>query len=699
MATYYAPGVYVEERSTGARPIAGVSTSTAAFIGVAERGPVGRATLVTGFAEFVRRYGGPIGIAPGVREHYLHYAVRHFFEHGGTRCYVVRVAHYGNINNPATLTAVAASAQFEAQDIAGAAVANALRVSAISPGTWGTELQVAVQSTSRFQLPLAESVAAGNATGINLPPNTDVVPGTVLYLVHEITGVVASVVDDAASPNNRTVAFAGPLVQGGGTSTATIADDTPVFKPDFSVATVTDLAAGVDLNAANPPAATALRLDSVAGIAPGDALHFVVAHALVVVQSVEATVVGGNPAMRAVIADPPGIALPELPITATRVYSRDFALQVRLDDEIVEVHEDLSLVAAHATDYVNTRLGPESGTSQYIVADEPNPALADDIVMRNTVFVALGGAANDGLTDLSVADFVGSELVKNGLHALDAIEDASILVVGHSRLTTAAEPNPIVHQQNLTTATIAWLENRRDMVYLIDPPRTAGTDPVQAVRDFRGNFSSSYAGIYFPWIAIGDPLTGQRVIVPPAGAVAGIFARSDVRRGVHKAPAGLDVGLVSMATGTAHSVTKGENDVLYPENINAIRNLTEGIVVWGSRTIAADPLWQQISIRRLFIFLERSIELGTQWTVFEPNDPTLWKTIERTIRSFLRVQWLDGKLVGVTEDEAFFVRCNEETNPPDIVNAGQVVTEIGVAPSRPAEFIVFRIRQFAGRPS
>lgn len=693
MPIYSAPGVYIEERSTGARPIAGVSTSTGAFIGVAERGPVGEAKLVTGFAEFVRRYGGPMPIAPGVREHYLHHVVRHFFEHGGTRCYVVRVAHYGNINNPATGTALPASEGFPAQDVDGVPVLDALSVSAISPGTWGTALQVAVAATSRFQLPLAESVAAASVTSFNLPVNTDVVPGTVLYLVHEITGVVANLGHDPANPT--AVAFGDDLMQGGAPSTATIPVGAFAFSPDFSVMTTTT--STFDLTAANPPAASAVQLDSIAGLSPGEPLHFVVDHAIVVVQSIEATVVGGVPAMRVIVADPPGIALPDLPADATRVYARDFALLVVLDGEVVETHASLSLEADHPSDYVNTRLGPESGASQYIVAAS-SPGPVDEIVMSNTAFTPLDGG-NDGLTDLSVADFVGSELARNGLHALDAVEDASILVVGHSRITSVAEPDPVVHQQNLTAATIAWVENRRDMFHIIDPPRTSGTDPVQAVRDFRSNLSSSYAGIYFPWIGIGDPITGQPVLVPPSGAVAGILARSDARRGVHKAPAGLDVGLVSRATHTGHILTRGENDVIYPENINAIRTLTQGIVVWGSRTIAADPLWQQVSVRRLFIFLERSIELGTQWVVFEPNDRVLWKTIERTVRSFLRIQWMEGKLVGATEGEAFFVRCNEETNPPDVVAAGQVITEIGVAPSRPAEFVVFRIRQFAGLPS
>jgi len=688
MPTYLAPAVFVEERSTGARPIAGVSTSTAAFVGVTERGPVGRAILITGFAEFVKRFGGPIGIVPGVREHYLYYAVRHFFELGGTRCYVVRVAHYTNINSAATLQATPAQSQFDAQQLDGTAVTGALRVAAISPGTWGSRLQVAVSSTSKFQLPLAEGITAGNFTSINLPRNTDVVPGSVLYLVHEIVGVVSSVGTD-------TVSFAAPLTEGSAASTATIATGAAVFKPDFSLMTTTNLAASVDLSAANPPT-SAMRLASVTGLVPGDAIHFVVASALVVVRSVEATTVSGAPAMRAVIA-PAAIPLPTLPLAGTRVYARDFALQVRLDGDIVETHQNLSLAVAHATDYVDTRLGAESGMSQYIVASEPSPTAADDIVLRNAAPTALGGTPSDGLTDLSVSDFSGSDLLKNGLRALDAIEDASILVVGQSRLASTAAPSPVVHQTNLTAATIAWVENRKDMFYLIDPPRTAGSNVVQAVRTFRSNFSSSYAGIHFPWIAIDDPLTGQPVIVPPSGAVAGVFARTDARRGVHKAPAGLDVGLLSVAAGVAHSVTPGENDVLYPENINAIRNLTEGIVVWGSRTLSADALWQQISIRRLFIFLERSIKLGTQWVVFEPNDSALWKTIERTIKSFLRIQWREGKLVGATEDEAFFVRCNEDTNPPEVVDAGMVVTEIGVAPSRPAEFIVFRIRQFAGQ--
>jgi uncharacterized protein len=698
MSTYLAPGVYTEERSTGPRAIAGVSTSTAAFIGVAERGPVGRPILITGFAEFVRRFGGPIGVVPGVREHYLYFAVRHFFELGGTRCYVVRVAHYTNINSAATLEATPAALLLAGQALDPTNVLTnvpgALRIAASSPGKWGDAINVSVTPSTQFQLQLAQAIVAGaNHTSILLPANDDVVLGTVLQLVHEITGVVAGV--DATA---KTVDFTDKLLEGSAFSAATIASGTGtvVFKPDFSRITTTNLAAAVNLGATNPPAAGSVVLADVTDIAPGDALHFTVAQAFVRVLAIEDALIGTTPVMRAIVAPAATpITLPNLPVAPTRVYSRGFDIRVRIGTDVVETHRNLSLVAAHPSDYVNVRLGDDSAASLYIVATEQLGSTAE--VFNTPVgFTAMSTLGNDGLANLSVSDFEGSDLAKNGLHALDPIEDASILVIGYSRITTSALPDPTAHQRNLAGLAIGWVEKRKDMFYIVDPPRT-GSNAVAGVRTFAAALSSSYAGIYFPWLAVADPDTGDRIIVPPSGAVGGIFARSDGRRGVHKAPAGLDVGLVDIATGTAYDVTRGENDVLYPEKINAIRNMTDGIVVWGSRTLSADPLWLQTNVRRLFIYLERSIELGTQWVVFEPNDRSLWKTIERSIKSFLFLEWIDKKLVGATQDEAFFVRCNEETNPPEVVDSGMVVTEIGVAPSRPAEFVVFRIRQYAGK--
>jgi phage tail sheath protein FI len=183
----------------------------------------------------------------------------------------------------------------------------------------------------------------------------------------------------------------------------------------------------------------------------------------------------------------------------------------------------------------------------------------------------------------------------------------------------------------------------------------------------------------------------------PSGAVVGTFSATDTRRGVHKAPAGIDDGFLNTVIGIEKVVTKGEHDLLNPQGINVIRSLVgQGIVIWGARTTSSDPEWKYINVRRLFLFLEESIHKGTQWVVFEPNDQSLWKSIVRNVSAFLRIQWLEGKLVGSKPEEAFFVKCDKETNPQESIDLGRVITEIGVAPSKPAEFVVFRIAQWAG---
>src|SRR5262249_49473018 len=154
-----------------------------------------------------------------------------------------------------------------------------------------------------------------------------------------------------------------------------------------------------------------------------------------------------------------------------------------------------------------------------------------------------------------------------------------------------------------------------------------------------------------------DPLTGGPKLVPPSGASVGTYAATDIRRGVHKAPAGSDDGFLNTAIGIQRVVTKGEHDLLNPQGVNVIRSFPDlGIVVWGARTTSSDPEWRYVNVRRLFLFLEESIQNGTYWAVFEPNDPTLWKRLARNVSAFLRVQWLEGKLVGTKPEEAFFVK-------------------------------------------
>jgi phage tail sheath protein FI len=208
-----------------------------------------------------------------------------------------------------------------------------------------------------------------------------------------------------------------------------------------------------------------------------------------------------------------------------------------------------------------------------------------------------------------------------------------------------------------------------------------------------------YGAFYFPWITVRDPLSPNDLVnVPPAGHLAGIWARTDATRGVHKAPANESV---RGALNLTYLLTRDEQGTLNQSGVNCIRSFArEGIRVWGARTVAdGSSEWRYLNVRRLFNMIEESIAMSTRWIVFEPNDRTLWKSIRRDISAFLTHLWRDGALMGSTPQEAFFVKCDEETNPPDSIDAGIVVTLVGIAPVKPAEFIVFRISQYAGSTS
>jgi len=217
---------------------------------------------------------------------------------------------------------------------------------------------------------------------------------------------------------------------------------------------------------------------------------------------------------------------------------------------------------------------------------------------------------------------------------------------------------------------------------------------VKAWRMETTGFDSSYAAMYYPWIKVSDPATDKIISIPPSGHIAGVWARNDTTRGVHKAPAN---EIVSLAVGLDYQTTKGEQDVLNPNGVNCIRAFPgRGIRVWGARTLSSDPAWRYINVRRLYNFVEKSIENGTQWVVFEPNDRALWSRVDRDITAFLRGVWRDGALFGNTPSEAFYVKVDDELNPPESRDLGRLIIEIGMCPVKPAEFVIFRISQWAG---
>ena len=233
------------------------------------------------------------------------------------------------------------------------------------------------------------------------------------------------------------------------------------------------------------------------------------------------------------------------------------------------------------------------------------------------------------------------------------------------------------------------------------PPPAGGTkDPALAgaAKDqgLRARESKDgYGAYYAPWITVSDALTSKLVNVPPSGHMAGIYARVDATRGVHKAPAN---ETINEAVNVTYPISRAEQEMLNPNGVNCIRVFArEGVLVWGARTLAVTKgEWRYVNVRRLFNMVEESIANSTRWVVFEPNDRTLWKSIVRDVRAFLMMLWRDGALMGRSPEEAFFVQCDDETNPPESIDQGLVVTRIGIAPVKPAEFVVFRIGQSVG---
>jgi len=251
---------------------------------------------------------------------------------------------------------------------------------------------------------------------------------------------------------------------------------------------------------------------------------------------------------------------------------------------------------------------------------------------------------------------------------------------------------------------VAHCEKMEDRVAILDSACDIQNDNLVISADDSGIWRPAanpkgYGAFYFPWIEVADPLgdAGARVAVPPSGHLAGVYARSDTDRGVHKAPAN---EVLLGALGVRYPVSKILQGSLNPLGVNCIRAFDGTVKVYGARTLASDPQgdpeWTYINVRRLVNFLRESIDQGTQWVVFEPNAPDLWSKIRRNVGSFLTGLWATGALLGTTADQAFYVRCDETTNPPETRDLGQVVTEVGVAIVRPAEFVVFRLSQWAG---
>jgi phage tail sheath protein FI len=332
-------------------------------------------------------------------------------------------------------------------------------------------------------------------------------------------------------------------------------------------------------------------------------------------------------------------------------------------------------------------------TSKLIRLEEVGSASAVERVPAQGS-MSLAGGGSSVPTRVTADDYVGNSADRTGFAGLEAVDEVTMLSVPDLMAVYQQGVIDLEGVQAVQLAMIAHAELMGDRVAILDAPPSLNAQQIKEWRVDKAGYDSKYATLYWPWVKVFDPLSGTAIFVPPSGHVAGIWARSDDTRGVHKAPANEVIrGAISLEL----NITKGEHDQLNPNGINCIRSFPgRGIRVWGARTISSDPSWRYLNVRRLFNFVEESIFEGTQWVVFEPNDQRLWGRVKRTINSFLLRVWRDGALFGATPDQAFFVKCDEENNPPEVRDAGQLIVDIGIAPVKPAEFVVFRIAQFSG---
>jgi uncharacterized protein len=366
-----------------------------------------------------------------------------------------------------------------------------------------------------------------------------------------------------------------------------------------------------------------------------------------------------------------------------------YKLTVNAGDQ-TEVHEGLTL-NKKVKSYLVTKV---NSASKLIKLEETGASLPEDLRIPASGKYSLAIPAVP-VGEIKPTEFEGDVAKREGIGGLAAIDEITMVCVPD--LMTLAQNGSDVHLRDLQGKMIAHCENMGDRMAILDAPPNQLPQDILEWRMNTAGYDSKFATLYYPWLEVMDPLTNQPMYVPPSGHVAGVWCRTDATRGVHKAPAN---EVVLGVNGLGFQVTQEEQGGLNKVGINCIRSFPgRGIRIWGARTLSSDPEWRYLNVRRLFNYIAESIMEGTQWSVFEPNDERLWLQLRIAATNFLTRTWREGALFGASPAEAFYVKCDSETNPPDVIEAGQVIVEIGISPVKPAEFVIFRISQFTAGAS
>ena len=611
MPEYLAPGVYVEEVEIGAKPIEGISTSTAGFLGETERGPEAP-RLITGLEQFLRIYGGFSWQTERktAANSYLPYAVEGFFANGGKRCFLARIV--GKNSAAASL------------EVSGSAATHQPRPEPVrSPATpEGEKYKITGEVLEKLKAEGFPEDVLSKLEGVKDKEFT----GEEKFLE-----AVRETIDDNRVFGQRKA----KIVEHAKTGS----------NPGPS-------------RGGNPGSSFAIR-----ALGPGSWGN------RIGVKIEKASLTEVNSQLFKLVVFYWKDAPPEPPVDPMDTGKmRD---PNRRQPTIQEDYDNLSPEPS-SSDFYQKRINNLSSLIEVGGAATGEAPSAFGLALLE------GGS--DG-QDVTLAEYKGANAgpgQRTGLAAFTEIDEISIVCA----------PNAGDHE-GLDNALVEHCERLMDRFAVLQTKTSAGP-----VGQLRPPTDSRYAAIYYPWIKIVDPVTGMQKLVPPAGHVAGIYARTDLERGVHKAPAN---EVVRGAVGVQFAIAKAEQDILNPRGVNCIRTFSgRGIRVWGARTMSSDPLWKYVNVRRLMLFIEESIEEGTQWVVFEPNSQGLWDRVRQTAADFLLRVWKDGALMGNTPEEAFFVKCDETTMTPNDIESGRLIVLIGVAPVRPAEFVIFRIAQWRG---
>lgn len=351
-----------------------------------------------------------------------------------------------------------------------------------------------------------------------------------------------------------------------------------------------------------------------------------------------------------------------------KVSDKEINLEEYSKPDIIEIYDNLTPLES-SIDFYERRINNVSNLIfiQKLTDDKPD----------NTAMRLSGGKAGD---PIGAAAYVGetTQGSKTGLAAFEEIDEISLVCVPDE-----------VKIDGIADAVITHCEKMKDRFAILQTKKDDDSIDVLSPKIF-----SKYAALYYPWLKVIDPVTNVGKLIPPGGHIVGVYARSDIEKGVHKAPAN---EVLRGVQELQYSLTKAEQDMLNPRGVNCIRAFRgSGIKVWGARTISSDPAWKYVNIRRLFLYLEESIEDGTRWVVFEPNNEELWSRVIQTVTHFLTGVWRDGALMGNIPEQAFFVKCDRSTMSQDDIDNGRIIMVIGVAPVKPAEFVIFRISQWQG---